>query len=554
MRVRAHRERGRGGGVNGPAEPAYFGPCPGARAVSAPLSAPVPVEATDHPGRYTIPMTAGPRRAPDHHAQAAGSAPGPAVSVIVPMYQSGATIAATIESALADLDASGIDGEVVIVNDGSTDDGPAIVEARATRDGRVRLIHRANGGPSAARNTGLSHARGRFVRFLDADDLAVPGGVAALIACAGATGAACGGQELIDGSGRPMGRELPPRTGPDRRVGPAELSTGNAMGTGAVLISRGLLGDRRFDESLPVCEDWDLWLRLAHDGVRFEALPAWRGPVDRYRVRPGSLSKQFELMHRTGALTLERLEGLDARAGLVGLAIGYGTMRALSGDTEAGLHMLRGCRVCPLSAAQLAAEACGAVLLGLGLRPEARGPSRAAWVANLAAWWEGLASASWADEPTIERAWGELSRLIVAPDEVAAACVRRARVASARSVVVVGMGKNGRRVADALAATTLGWELRDSGMAEADVSDRPVRWRPMNGPIAPDAAVIVTPERDGAIVAAVRALGVDPGRIVRWPEVLEGLAAEEASDVRLLRDAPPLPPQALAGAAGRRCA
>lgn len=478
------------------------------------------------------------------------SGPGRAeVSVVVPVYESGATVGATVASALEDFDASGIEGEVVVVNDGSTDRGPAIVEAMGARDGRVRLIHRTNGGLSAARNTGLAHARGRFVRFLDADDLAVPGGLGALVDLSRATGAACGGQELIDASGRSMGRELSPRAGPDRRVGLAELASGNAMGVGAVLVARDLIGDRRFDESLPVCEDWDLWLRMAGGGVRFAALPAWIGPVKRYRVRAGSLSKRFDLMLRTGERVLGRIDGLDVRAGLLGLATGYGAMRALAGDARGAVGMLPEHRTRPLSAAHLAADAFGAVLLGLGVRPESRGPERRAWVANLAAWWEVLIEAGWTDEQAVEHAWAELSRLIVSPGAAACACVKQVRAGAGRSAVVVGLGKNGRRVLGALGQTPLAWTVRDDALADARTGDRPASWRPMSDPVAPDAAVIVTPERDGALVARVRALGVQADRIIRWSDTLDMLSAAEVADLHLLREQAGRP-----GVPSRRCA
>lgn len=471
------------------------------------------------------------------------------VSVVVPMYQSGSTVGQTIESALADFDRSRVVGEVVVVNDGSSDAGPALVEAIAGREARVRLVHRDNGGLSAARNTGLAHARGRFVRFLDADDLAVPGGLAPLVACARAAGAACGGQELIDESGKPMGRELSPRTGPDRTVGPAQLEMGNAMGVGAVLIARELLGERPFDESLPVCEDWDLWLRLARDGVLFAALPAWHGPVKRYRVRSGSLSKRFGLMQQTGARVLGRVDDLDVNAGMLGLATSYGTMQALAGDVEAGLAMLRAHAPRALPAAQLAADAFGAVLLGLGVRPEARGTVRLGWVVRLAAWWDRLFSAGWIDELTIEHAWRALARLTVAPGAAAAACVKQVRAVAGRSAVVVGMGKNGRRVAEALGSTSLAWTARDDGVTDAPAGPFATRWRPMADAIEADAAVIVTPEQDGNVVRAIERLGVEPARIIRWADTLTTLAEWEAADIRSLLEQGGCP-----AASERRCA
>lgn len=91
------------------------------------------------------------------------------VSVMMPAYNAASYIGQAIESVLAQRFA---DWELVIVNDGSTDDTAAVV-ARY-HDPRIRLIHQPNGGEAAARNTALEHMRGEFVAFLDADDMWLP--------------------------------------------------------------------------------------------------------------------------------------------------------------------------------------------------------------------------------------------------------------------------------------------------------------------------------------------------------------------------------------------
>lgn len=89
----------------------------------------------------------------------------PAVSVIIPAFNAGAFIGATLESVFA----QEIDGcEIIVVDDGSTDRTP---EAVAPYADRVRYIRQENGGPSRARNRGILEARGKFIAFLDADDL-----------------------------------------------------------------------------------------------------------------------------------------------------------------------------------------------------------------------------------------------------------------------------------------------------------------------------------------------------------------------------------------------
>lgn len=90
------------------------------------------------------------------------------ISVIVPLYNVEAYIKACLDSLL--LQSFG-DFEVVIVNDGSTDDSALIAQKYAERDSRFRLVHQENGGLGNARNTGVKEARGAFYFFLDSDDV-----------------------------------------------------------------------------------------------------------------------------------------------------------------------------------------------------------------------------------------------------------------------------------------------------------------------------------------------------------------------------------------------
>ncbi|QQX75956.1 MULTISPECIES: glycosyltransferase family 2 protein [Aequorivita] len=87
-------------------------------------------------------------------------------SVIIPLYNKELSIYNTIQSILIQ---SYKDFEIVIVNDGSTDKSVEVVEK--IKDDRIRLIHQENQGVSAARNTGIKHAKHEWICFLDADDL-----------------------------------------------------------------------------------------------------------------------------------------------------------------------------------------------------------------------------------------------------------------------------------------------------------------------------------------------------------------------------------------------
>lgn len=96
----------------------------------------------------------------------------PTVSIIIPAYNAGPWIEATLASALVQTAAP---VEIIVIDDGSRDD--TLARARRTAAaaaGRIRVETQANAGAAAARNHGLRHARGEFIQFLDADDLLAP--------------------------------------------------------------------------------------------------------------------------------------------------------------------------------------------------------------------------------------------------------------------------------------------------------------------------------------------------------------------------------------------
>jgi glycosyltransferase involved in cell wall biosynthesis len=141
----------------------------------------------------------------------------PDFSVVIATHNRAAALPLAIRSVLAqELD----DLEVVVVDDGSTDETRQIVES--ITDERVRYVHQPNAGPSAARNTGVSRSSGRFVAFLDDDDQVLPNWLRALAsALDGNAAVASCGQIVVDSSGRPTRTMLPGPLGPvfDDHVG-----------------------------------------------------------------------------------------------------------------------------------------------------------------------------------------------------------------------------------------------------------------------------------------------------------------------------------------------
>jgi glycosyltransferase involved in cell wall biosynthesis len=96
----------------------------------------------------------------------------PVFSLIMAAYNAADVIHAAIGSALRQ---TLTDFELIVVDDGSTDGTGEIVAALAAQDPRIRLLTQANAGANATRNRAISEARGRYVTFLDSDDLKLPG-------------------------------------------------------------------------------------------------------------------------------------------------------------------------------------------------------------------------------------------------------------------------------------------------------------------------------------------------------------------------------------------
>jgi len=216
----------------------------------------------------------------------------PTVSVIMPAFNSAQTLR---ESAQSVLDQTWNSVELIVVDDASTDDTPALAEDLASRDARVRLIPRAEqGGPAVARNTGIAAAQGRYLAFCDADDLWLPEKLERQLELAAATGAALiySSYHRVDAgfagsaaSFRPDGRviQAPPR------LTHAELLRRNAIGCLTAVVDRDQTGPVEMP-NIPGAEDWALWLQILRNG---RAAVGVREPLALYRVASaGSHSAQ----------------------------------------------------------------------------------------------------------------------------------------------------------------------------------------------------------------------------------------------------------------------
>ena len=95
----------------------------------------------------------------------------PTVSIIIPVHNVAPYLETCLDSLLSQ---TFQDWEAVCIDDGSSDESPAMLDRYAARDARFKVVHQKNGGVSNARNTGLKLARGTYIQMLDPDDWAEP--------------------------------------------------------------------------------------------------------------------------------------------------------------------------------------------------------------------------------------------------------------------------------------------------------------------------------------------------------------------------------------------
>ena len=212
----------------------------------------------------------------------------PTISVIIPAYNQSQYLGEAIRSVLAQTYA---DFEILVVDDGSTDETRSVTSSFA--DSRVHYIYRTNGGLSAARNTGIRHARGSFLTYLDSDDRFLPENVSVLLAAFEMNpdlGLVAGQTVVVDELGHPLG-EVSDRGFPQDT---SELLLGNPVSVGSMLLRREWQSRVGFfDENLRSYEDWDMWLRLALAGCPM----GWvRRPVLLYRFHAAQMTRIGEQM------------------------------------------------------------------------------------------------------------------------------------------------------------------------------------------------------------------------------------------------------------------
>lgn len=229
------------------------------------------------------------------------------ISVVIPSYNAAAWLAESLDSVLRQTVAP---DEVVVVDDGSTDDTPGVL---ARYGDRIRVVHGAHAGLAGARNLGLAAARGAWIAFHDADDIALPDRLAVLQACLRATPGAAGifaDGTALDGGARIVPRPIARRVA-GRPLTAADLFDGFPAYYQAALVTRGALeAAGPFDARYRIHPDHDHAFRL-FARARIGYLDR---VVFRYRRHDANITADHVGARQELATTLEQLRERDPAA------------------------------------------------------------------------------------------------------------------------------------------------------------------------------------------------------------------------------------------------
>lgn len=221
-------------------------------------------------------------------------------SVIVPFFNPKKRIRKTIKS----VDKQTHDSiELILVNDGSSDSAANIV-SEAVKHIQIpsKIVDRENGGPGAARNTGIKHAQGEYVCFLDADDFWFKNKISRIdTRIKKGNDLICHDLLKIDHKGNCVGRL---KCGPYNTYRTL-LFNGNCIYTSGTVIKRSIIEDVGYfnisDELMGV-EDYDLWLRLFNEGYKFSYL---NEPLGGYEFQ-GGISSNLPTQYLRGTRLAHR--------------------------------------------------------------------------------------------------------------------------------------------------------------------------------------------------------------------------------------------------------
>jgi glycosyltransferase involved in cell wall biosynthesis len=266
----------------------------------------------------------------------------PLISVITPVYNGEKTIKETIESVL---NQTFQDFELIVINDGSQDATVEIV--KQVEDSRLKLFSYPNAGQATSRNRGVSQAVGKYIAFLDADDLWTADKLDAQLQTLQANpqaAVAYSWTNCIDESSQFLRRGSYITAIGDVY---AKLLLINFLenGSNPLIRAEALAEVGEFDASLTPAEDWDMWLRLAAH-YQFVVVPS---PQVLYRVSANSSSSNISKLEASCLQVIERAfrDAPESLEHLKNLSLGnlykYCTFKAIEGryEQQQGLAAVR---------------------------------------------------------------------------------------------------------------------------------------------------------------------------------------------------------------------
>lgn len=223
----------------------------------------------------------------------------PTIAVIVPAYNSQATILETITSIQKQ---TFTDFELIVIDDGSSDRTLELLQT--VRDARIRVVSYENGGVSVARNRGISLSTSEYITFIDADDLWTPDKLELQLAALQqhpTAGVAYSWTCFMDRQGMFFHADNPIYF--QGNVYPELLKTNFLLSGSNPLIRRVALADvGKFDARLTHAEEWDLYLRLA---AKYDFVLVPKTQIF-YRQTAGSASAKIEVMEKDAIQVIDR--------------------------------------------------------------------------------------------------------------------------------------------------------------------------------------------------------------------------------------------------------
>jgi glycosyltransferase involved in cell wall biosynthesis len=238
----------------------------------------------------------------------------PLVSVVIPAHNAGVFINKTLNAVISQTYRN---LEVLVVDDGSTDDTSRIVESFVKRDHRIILVQQQQSGVAGARNVGIRRSSGEFIAPLDADDVWHPRNIEKQVLClldgGPLVGLIYGWSVVIDEDGIFTGDFIASNI--EGNVFQTLLARNFLGNASASLIRRtcfnkvGLYDCKFFRGNAQGCEDWDMYLRIAQQ-YEFRVVPEF---LVGYRRVQNSMSHNYERMEKSHSILMSDIDSVCAR-------------------------------------------------------------------------------------------------------------------------------------------------------------------------------------------------------------------------------------------------